>query len=124
VPAVPEKIEPLTRRSRRSTAPFARPRQPVKTLPTWTRRKTQALTETLAELRVARKACEADARRCSPTSPLRGEDRQTASASNDQQHAARKAFDPVAERDQGTDQAADLIYKLASPRTASHHGGY
>ena len=38
----------------------------------------------------------------------------TPPATNDKQHAARKAFDPIAERIKGLVKQADLIYKLAA----------
>jgi type I restriction enzyme M protein len=38
-------------------------------------------------------------------------------ATNDQQHAARRAFDPIAEKTKGLIKQVDLLYKLASRAT-------
>ncbi len=38
-------------------------------------------------------------------------------ATNDQQHAARQAFDPIAEKIKGLIKQVDLLYKLASRAT-------
>jgi type I restriction enzyme M protein len=76
---------------------------------------TKAITETLAELREARKAYDAD--RASLLDALAAFGKATSKslpATNDKQHAARKTFDPFAERIKGLIKQVDLLYKLAS----------
>jgi type I restriction enzyme M protein len=99
--------------------PFASIAKAVKTLPGLDAEKTQVLTETLTELRHARKACDADAKAL--VADLAAFEKKTGKslpATNEQQHAARKAFDAIAERAKGLVKQVDLLYKLAS-RAAS-----
>ncbi len=75
----------------------------------------KALTDTLTELGEARKACADDAKAL--LADLAAFEKKTGKnppATNEQQHAARKAFDPVAERAKGLIKQVDLLYKLAS----------
>ena len=117
---MPEKITAFDTALAALDAPFAALAKAVKTLPDLDAEKTQALTETLAELRDARKACDADAKTL--LADLAAFEKKTGKslpATNDQQHAARKAFDPIAERAKGLIKQVDLLYKLAS-RVALH----
>jgi type I restriction enzyme M protein len=91
----------------------------VKTTPDLDADRAQALTETLAELRDARKACGADTKAVLTDLAAFGKKTgKTPPATNDAQHNARKAFDPTAERTKGLIKQVDLLYKLAS-RAAS-----
>jgi len=117
--AVPEQIAAFDTALAALDTPFAALAKAVKTLPDLDVEKTQALTETLVELRDARKACDADAKAL--VADLTALEKKTAKslpASNNQQHTARKAFDPIAEKAKGLIKQVDLLYKLAS-RTAS-----
>jgi type I restriction enzyme M protein len=117
--AVPEKITAFDTALAALDAPFAAIAKAVKTLPDLDAEKAQALTETLAELRDARKAWNADAQAL--LADLTAFEKKTSKslpATNDQQHAARKAFDPLAERAKVLIKQVDLLYKLAS-RAAS-----
>lgn len=99
--------------------PFAALAKAVKTTPDLDAKKTQALTETLAELRDARKACDGDAKALlADLAAFVKKAGKSLPATNNAQHAARKAFDPVAERAKGLIKQVDLLYKLAT-RAAS-----
>jgi type I restriction enzyme M protein len=77
--------------------------------------KKQPLAEAVAELREDHTLYEADAKRL--LASLAGFVRKYAKdlpATNDPQHAARKAFDPNAESIRGLIKQVDLLYKLAS----------
>ena len=77
--------------------------------------KKQPLTDALAELAEAQAAYEAD--RQSLVADLEIFGKQTAKAppaTNADQHAAREAFDPLAERIRGLVKQVDLLYKLAT----------
>ncbi len=116
---VPEKIAAFDIAFAVLDAPFAALAKAVKSLPDLDSEKTQALSETLAELRDARKACDVDAKSLlAELAAFEKKTRKSLPAINDQQHAARKAFDPVAERAKGLVKQVDLLYKLAS-RAAS-----
>jgi type I restriction enzyme M protein len=109
--AVSEKITAFDTALAALDAPFAAIAKAVKTLPDLDVEKTQA--------RDARKACDADAKAL--VADLAAFEKQTGKsvpATNDQQHAARKTFDPIAERAKGLIKQVDLLYKLAS-RAAS-----
>ncbi len=76
----------------------------------------QALGGTVAELREAVTLYEADANKL-----LKGleeyvsrHSRESGNPDNDKQHAARKAFDPIAEAIRGLVKQVDLLYKLAA----------
>jgi type I restriction enzyme M protein len=117
--AVPEKIAAFDTAFAALDAPFAAIAKAVKTLPDLDAEKTQALTETLAELRDARKACDAAAKALlANLATFEKKTGKSLPATNDQQHAARKAFDPIAERAKGLIKQVDLLYKFAS-RAAS-----
>ncbi len=91
----------------------------MKTVPDLDAEKTQTLTETLAELSEARKAYDADARAL--VNDLAASEKKGSKnlpATNDQQHTARKIFDPIAERTKGLIKQVDLLYKLASRATS------
>ena len=117
--AVPGKITAFETALAALDAPFAALAKAVKTLPDLDAKKTQALTDTLSELREARRAWDGDAKTL--LADLAACDKKTGKslpATNDQQHSARKAFDPIAERSKGLIKQVDLLYKLAS-RAAS-----
>ena len=77
--------------------------------------KIAAIGEAFAELREARKAYTGD--RDSLLAALAAFGKTTSKnvpPKNDKQHAARKSFDPIAERIKGLVKQVDLVYKLAS----------
>ena len=77
--------------------------------------KSKALTDAAAELRAAEKPYEAD--RAKLLADLDGFRKKFAKAlpeANDKQHAARKAFDPMADAIRGLIKQVDLLYKLAA----------
>jgi type I restriction enzyme M protein len=113
--AVPEKITAFDTALAALDAPFAAIARALKTLPDLDTEKRQALNGTLAELREARKAFDADAKAL--LANLTACEKKTGKSlptTNDQQHAARKAFDPIAERAKGLIKQVDLLTKLAS----------
>lgn len=117
--AVPEKLTAFDTAFAALDAPFAALAKAVKTTADLDVEKSQALTDTLAELRDARKAFHADAKTL--LADLAGFEKKTGKkppATNERQHAARKAFDPVADRAKGLMKQVDLLYKLAT-RAAS-----
>ena len=117
--AVPEKLTAFDTAFAALDAPFAAIAKAVKALPDLDADKRQALTEALSELRDARKAGAADANAL--LAVLAACEKKTGKSlptTNDQQHAARKAFDPVAERTKGLIKQVDLLYKLASRATS------
>ena len=71
--------------------------------------------EPLTELCDAAKACKADRARLLADLAAFGKTNSKAPpATNEKQHAARKAFDPIAERIKGLIKQVDLLYKLAA----------
>jgi len=77
--------------------------------------KRQAFAEAMAELREAEDLYKGD--RASLEQDIRGfRDRvcHNSPTTNDQQHAARKAFNPIVEKIKGLIKQVDLLYKLAS----------
>lgn len=118
--AVPETIAAFETALAALDAPFAALAKVVKATPDLHAEKTQALTDTLAELRDARKACAADAKTLLADLGACGKKlEKTPPATNAAQHKARQSFDPVAERAKGLVKQVDLLYKLAS-RVASN----
>src|SRR5205823_2157686 len=82
--------------------------------------KSKEIAEPLTELRDATKAYAAD--RCRLLGDLSEFVKATAKsppATNDKQHAARKTFDPIAERIKDLTKQVDLLYKLASRLVAA-----
>jgi len=76
---------------------------------------TKALTDAAAELKDAVKPYEADrARLLKDLDTYRKSTCKTLPGTNDKQHAARKAFDSIAERIKGLIKQVDLIYTLAA----------
>ena len=77
--------------------------------------KTKAVTEAVAELRDAVKPYETD-RACllHDLEGFRKDFSKTLPETNDLQHAARQAFEPMAERSKGLIKQVDLLYKLAA----------
>jgi type I restriction enzyme M protein len=77
--------------------------------------KKQALGDGFAELREAGTLYEADAKRLLASLDTFGQKYAEALPdANDEQHAARKAFDPIAEATRGLVKQVDLLYKLAA----------
>jgi type I restriction enzyme M protein len=77
--------------------------------------KMQVLADAAAELRAAAKPCEAD--RTKLLAALEGFGKQYVKRlpeANDKQHAARQAFDPIAEAIRGLIKQVDLLYKLTA----------
>jgi len=113
--AVPEKLALFDTALQSLDADFAAITKAVKTLPKLDAEKAKTLTETLAELREARKAYASDrtvlldalAAFCRSTS-------KSLPATNEKQRAARKSFDPNADRIKGLIKQVDLLHKLAS----------
>ncbi len=92
----------------------------VKTVAGLDPEKCKLVAEAAAELREAAKAYATD--RSSLLDALAAFTKSTAKsppATNDKQRAARKAFDPTAERIKGLIKQVDLLYKLASRVTSS-----
>lgn len=113
--AVPEKITAFDTALAALDVPFAALVEAVKTTPDLDVAKTERLAETLAELHDARKAYDADSKVLLADLAAFVKDSGTSlPATNDQQHAARKAFHPMAERAKGLIKQVDLLYKLAS----------
>jgi type I restriction enzyme M protein len=117
--AVPEKLSTFASALAALDAPFTAVGKAVKNRRDLDAEKTQTLTETLSELRDAWKACDADS--AALLADLTDFVKQTGKslpATNDQQHNARKTFDPIAERAKGLIKQVDLLYKLASRAAA------
>jgi type I restriction enzyme M protein len=77
--------------------------------------KTKAVTEAVAELRDAVKPYETDcAHLLHDIEGFRKDTGKTLPATNEKQHAARQAFEPMAERSKGLIKQVDLLYKLAA----------
>jgi type I restriction enzyme M protein len=113
--AVPEKVSAFDSALAALDAPFAAVGKAVKDLRDVEVEKTQTLTETLSELRDARKACDADsAALLAHLTDFVQQAGKSLPATNEQQHKARKNFEPIAERVKGLIKQVDLLYKLAS----------
>jgi type I restriction enzyme M protein len=113
--AVPEKLALFDTALQALDADFAAIAKAVKALTKLDVERAKAITETLAELREARKAYASD--RTALLDALAAFDKSTCKslpASNEKQHAARKSFDPNADRLKGLIKQVDLLYKLAS----------
>ena len=83
-------------------ADFAAIAKAVKAVTALDAEKTRTITETLAELREAHKAYDADCASLLDALATFGKaTSKSLPATNEKQHAARKAFDPIAERTQG-----------------------
>jgi type I restriction enzyme M protein len=76
--------------------------------------KRQALVDAVTELRDAATFYENDAKKLLATLSAFRQKYSTLPATNDRQHAARKAFDPHAEALRGLLKQVDLLYKLAA----------
>lgn len=113
--AVPDKIISFDASLQALDTHFGAIAKAVKTLTGLDAEKTKAITDTLAELRDARKAYGAD--RTALLDDLAAFVKNTGKslpATNEHQHAARKLFDPIAESAKGLIKQVDLLYKLAS----------
>ncbi|MBU3666217.1 MAG: SAM-dependent DNA methyltransferase [Chthoniobacterales bacterium] len=77
--------------------------------------KVKSLAESLAEFRDARRAYEKDSKALlADLAAFSKQMGKSAPATNDKQHTARQALDPLAERAKGLIKQIDLLYKLAS----------
>jgi type I restriction enzyme M protein len=77
--------------------------------------KSKAFSDAVAELGDAERAYEADrAKALADLDGFRKKFAKTIPETNDKQHAARKAFDPIAEAIRGLIKQVDLLYKLAA----------
>ena len=113
--AVPEKLALLDAAFLSLDADFAAIAKAVKTLTKLDAEKTKTLTETLAELREARKAYASDRTALlDALAPFGKNTSKSLPATNEKQHAARKSFDPNADHIKGLIKQVDLLYKLAS----------
>jgi type I restriction enzyme M protein len=82
--------------------------------------KAKTVTETLDELREARKAYTADGKSLlADVAEFATKTHKTPPATNAAQHSARKVFDPLAEKSKGLIKQIDLLYKLASRVTSA-----
>lgn len=121
--AVPAKLAGFEEAFSALDVPFAALTGSSCSLPGLESDKTQILTETLTELSEARKAYEAD--RTELVKDLSAFVQTTAKSlpeTNEAQHAARQAFDPLAERCKGLLKQVELLSKLSS-RTGSTASG-
>ncbi|MGB6222535.1 type I restriction-modification system subunit M [Haloferula sp.] len=117
--AVPETIAAFDTALAALDAPFAALSKVVKATTDLDAEKAQALTDTQAELRDARKACTADAKTLLADVAACVKKLEKTPPATNAQHKARQSFDPVAERAKGLIKQVDLLYKLAS-RVASN----
>ncbi len=118
--AVPEKLSAFDTALTALDAPFAALAKTVEATPDLDKGKVQALTDTLAELRDARKACATDAQTLLADLAASVKALQKSSpATNAAQHKARQSFDPAADRAKGLIKQVDLLYKLASRAATS-----
>lgn len=118
--AVPEKLTAFDTAFAALDAPFAALTNLVKITPGLDAEKAQALTDTLTELRDARKAYADDANTLlAELAAFEKKYCNNAPATNASQHSARKAFEPVAERTKGLIKQVDLLYKLVSRGASS-----
>jgi type I restriction enzyme M protein len=113
--AVPEKLALFDTVLQSLDADFAAIAKVVKTLTKLDVEKAKTITETLAELSEARKAYASD--RTGLLDALAAFGKTTSKsppATNEKLHAARKSFDPNADRIKGLIKQVDLLYELAS----------
>ncbi len=113
--AVPDKLALFDTALQSLDADFDTIAKAVKAVTTLDAEKTKTITETLVELREAHKAYDTD--RASLLETLATFGKATSKSlpkTNEKQHAARKSFDPIAERLKGLIKQVDLLYKLAS----------
>ncbi len=117
--AVPEKVALFDATLQSLGNDFEKAAKALKSLTTLDAETAKALGEALVELRDASKAYESDRTRLLADLAAFGKTNSKAPpATNEKQHAARKAFDPIAERIKGLIKQVDLLYKLAA-RTAA-----
>ncbi|MGO8930493.1 MAG: N-6 DNA methylase [Limisphaerales bacterium] len=113
--ALPDKLALFDTALQSLDADFAAIAKAVKALSAPDAEKTRTITETLTELRGARKAYYADCAGLLDALAAFGKaTSKSLPATNDKQLAARKAFDPIAERIKGLIKQVDLLYKLVS----------
>lgn len=118
--AVPAKLTTFEAALAALDAPMAALVKVVKETPDLEEAKVQALTEVWAELGEARKACAADAKGLlADLAAWEKKSGKTPPATNEPQHAARKAFEPLVEKAKGLGKQVDLLYKLVSRAVAA-----
>jgi len=113
--AVPEKVALFDATLQSLGNDFEKAAKALKSLDAGDAEAAKAFSEALAELREERKAYENDRTRLLADLAAFGKSHSKQPPStNEKQHAARKAFDPLAERIKGLIKQVDLLYKLAS----------
>ena len=113
--AVPEKVALFDATLQSLGSDFEMVAKTLKSLTTLDAEGLKAFGEALMELREARKAYDNDRDRLLSDLATFGKSHSKSPPSaNDKQHAARKVFDPIAERIKGLVKQMDLLYKLAS----------
>jgi type I restriction enzyme M protein len=112
---VPEKIAAFDATLEKLAQVFESVAKVLKTATGLDAAKVAAATEALAELREARKpyTCDRDGL-LAALATFGKTTGKSNPATNEKQHAARKSFDPIAERIKGLIKQVDLLYKLAS----------
>jgi type I restriction enzyme M protein len=113
--AAPEKISAFDNTLITVSTDFETVAKTIKTVTDFDAEKPEAFTEALAELRDARKAYTGDRDELLANLAAFGKTiGKNFPTTNDKQHAARKSFDPIAERIKGLSKQVDLLYKLAA----------
>jgi type I restriction enzyme M protein len=112
---VPEKITAFDTALASLDSGFDSIAKAVKTITGLDAEKNKVISETLAELRGARKAYTGDRDELLAALATFGKTNgKNFPTTNDKQHTARKSFDPIADRIKGLVKQVDLLYKLAS----------
>jgi type I restriction enzyme M protein len=112
---VPEKVALFDATLQSLGKDFEQAAKALKLLTTLDAETAKALDEALVELRDASKAYESDRTRLlADLAAFAKTNSKTPPATNEKQHAARKSFDPIAERIKGLIKQVDLLYKLAA----------
>ncbi|HEX9047701.1 MAG TPA: N-6 DNA methylase [Verrucomicrobiae bacterium] len=115
--AVPAKITAFDDAHQSLASLFVPLEKAIKSDKTLTPEQTKPVSDTLAELKEAIKAYTTD--RDGLLDAIAKFGKTNPPFTNDKQHAARKAYDPIAERLKGLIKQVDLLYKLASRIAAS-----
>ncbi len=112
---VPEKIGNFDNTLKSLVTEFETIAKTIKTLTDLDAAKSAAFSEALTELREARKAYTSDSDELlADLATFFKTTGKNLPATNDKQHAARKNFDPIAERIKGLIKQVDLLYKLTA----------
>ena len=113
--AVPEKLALFGATLQSLGNDFEKAAKALKSLTTLDAETAKALSEALVELRDASKAYESDRTRfLADLAAFAKTNSKAPPATNEKQHATRKALDPIAERIKGLVKQVDLLYKLAT----------